>query len=179
MRRLIAGLLLLLFAYHLMGVYPLGMWQRQQFRAAAAQRRAHRPDFGLTRITVACSEAAQAQLRWITDDEFRFRGSLYDALYTHVGTDSVTYWCWHDQGEEQLLDRVAAHPRDWAHPSAEAGKMAKKLFGFWLAVLMPDPGVALPKPLLESTRPHYAAFLQGHGTRPPAAPFVPPRAVRG
>ncbi|UOQ70250.1 hypothetical protein [Hymenobacter cellulosilyticus] len=168
-------MLLLLFVYNLVGFYPAYTWRQHQFRQQAEQqRRAQLPDDALVQIRVARHEAPGTALQWQEQHEFRWRGKLYDVVRQHADADSITYFCWHDQGEEKLLAGLQKHVEQISHPSASAGKTAKKLFDhlFKLAFLPPPsqqaPAVVLPDPLRQY-RPWRAATLH-----PVAAVVVPP-----
>ncbi|TGE24972.1 hypothetical protein E5K00_07160 [Hymenobacter aquaticus] len=175
MKQLIAFVLLVLFLYNLVGFYPAYTWRQHQFREQAErQRRAHLPDQALVRVRVARTAAGEAAPQWQEKHEFRWRGQLYDVVRQQASADSITYFCWHDQGEEKLLAGLHRHVEELTHPNPEAGKTAKKLLDhlFKLALLpapAAEPGRVLPRQLL----PHHAAAA---GNLPPrtAAVVVPP-----
>ncbi|MBO0359539.1 hypothetical protein J0X19_16385 [Hymenobacter sp. BT186] len=147
MKHLAAFLLLAVFLYNLVGVYPVAMWQQHQLRREAERmRHAALPDEALVRIVVARQpEKAAPLIHWQEEHEFSYRGQLYDVVRQRATPDSVTYFCWHDHDEEKLLAGLTKHVREYAHPAAGARKSAKKAFSFLfkLTYLVPA-GAALP-----------------------------------
>lgn len=151
MKQLTSLVLLCLFAYNLVGFYPAYTFRQHQFRKQAEhRRRSQLPDAALVQVRVARHSATTPPLQWQDKHEFRWRGQLYDVVRQHEAADSITYLCWHDQGEEKLLAGLQEHVDQLTHPDASAGKTAKKLFDhlFKLALLSPAPcpvpGVKLP-----------------------------------
>lgn len=134
-------MLLSLFLYNLVGFYPAYTWRQHQFRKQAErQRRIQLPDQALVRIQVA--RLGRAELHWQESHEFRWRGQLYDVVRQHATADSITYFCWHDRGEEKLLAGLQKHVQELTRPGPDAGKAAKKLLEhlFKLAFLaQPSP----------------------------------------
>ncbi|WP_157807305.1 hypothetical protein [Hymenobacter chitinivorans] len=148
-------MLLCLFAYNLVGFYPAYTWRQHQFRKQAEhQRRAQLPDHALVQVRVARHSATTPALQWQDEHEFRWRGQLYDVVRQHAAPDSITYLCWHDQGEEKLLAGLQEHVEQLTHPDASAGKTAKKLFDhlFKLALLSSDSYPTLVATLLPMQR---------------------------
>ena len=134
------------------------------------------PAAALVRIAVARRPTQETGLVWHEQDEFSYRGRLFDVVRQHSGRDSITYLCWPDQGEERLLASVAEHVRDYAHPNAETRKSAKKAFDFLFKLPFLPPG---PYPVFglvgRRSAPHYPPFAARWGRRAGAAPFIPPR----
>ncbi|MCB2407847.1 hypothetical protein LGH74_07655 [Hymenobacter sp. BT178] len=155
---------MLLFLYNTVGFYPAYTWRQHQFRREAEhQRRAQLPDAALTRVQVARTPLAGAELQWQEANEFRWRGQLYDVVRQRADADSITYFCWHDQGEEKLLAGLQKHLDQLTHPDQSAGKTARKLFDhlFKLAffpVSAPDVAVTV-RPMANRSYHHLEAAL--------------------
>jgi len=45
---------------------------------------------------------AEDDLTWKHSKEFRYMDSMYDIVDTEINGDSVIYWCWPDQKENEL-----------------------------------------------------------------------------
>lgn len=176
-----AFVLLAVFLYHLVGVYPVAVWQQQQFRREAeVRRRASLPAAALVRIAVARQPTRATGLVWHESDEFSYRGRLFDVVRQQTGRDSTIYLCWPDRGEEQLLASLAQHVREYAHPNAETRKSAKKAFDFlfkfhFLLPASPRP----PSVVSRFLKPRYPAYVAVPCRRPNTPPFAPPRPGSG
>ncbi|MCB0282255.1 MAG: hypothetical protein H6627_06055 [Calditrichae bacterium] len=59
----------------------------------------------LVQIKLSHTEAA-LQLDWEHDEEFEYKGQMYDLVKSKVTPDSVYYWCWLDQKETELNNRL-------------------------------------------------------------------------
>ncbi|UOQ50957.1 hypothetical protein [Hymenobacter cellulosivorans] len=174
MKQLISLVLLFLFAYNLVGFYPAYTWRQHQFRKQAEQqRRAQLPDKALVRIRVA--RAGTLELQWQEKHEFRWRGGLYDVVRQHVAADSITYFCWRDQGEEKLLAGLQKHVEQLTHPDSSAGKTAKKLFDhlFKLAIFSASAAEVVAA-ALQPSQPPYRVFSSAIRCLPAAVVQPPP-----
>ncbi|WP_022822980.1 hypothetical protein [Hymenobacter norwichensis] len=161
MKHFTTFLLLAVFLYNLVGVYPVAMWQQHQLRCEAERmRRANLPDEALVRIVVARQPAQNKhQVQWHEEHEFSYRGQLYDVVRQRVTPDSVTYFCWHDHDEEKLLAGLNKHVREYAYPAAGARKSAKKAFSYWFKInyLVPASNV-LPMAIAVASQPTYPEY---------------------
>lgn len=164
MKHFTTFLLLTVFLYNLVGVYPVTMWQQHQLRREAERiRRAALPDEALVRIVVARQPGEKGpRVQWQEEHEFSYGGQLYDVVRQRATADSVTYFCWHDHNEEKLLAGLTKHVREYAHPAAGARKSAKKALGFLFKLnyllpahdsLLAIAGVASPPVYPEYTVP--------------------------
>lgn len=169
-------MLLAVFLYNLVGVYPVALWRQHAFRQAAeARRRAALPDRALVRVAVA-QHAASPALVWHEAQEFSYRGQLFDVVRQHARADSTIYFCWPDRGEEHLLASLAEHVREFAQPDAGTRKSAQKALDY-LAKLYLLPAAAdssAPFRLALASR-HYPEYAPVLCSRPPSAPFAPPQ----
>ncbi len=48
----------------------------------------------------------KAKLSWKHDREFQFKGEFYDIVEKEIHGDSVSYWCWWDNEETQLSQKL-------------------------------------------------------------------------
>jgi hypothetical protein len=170
-------LLLTVFLYNLVGVYPVAMWQQHELRRTAEKlRRSSLPDAALVRITVARHPVGAAPLQWHEPHEFSYRGQRYDIVRQRATPDSVAYFCWHDRGEEKLLAGLAKHLREYAHPEAGARKSAKKAFSDLskLSFLLPTTRLS-GSPTARVVKPKYAFYAAALSSLPAEVPFAPPR----
>jgi len=178
LKHLAAFFLLAVFLYHLVGVYPAALWQQHTLRRAAeARRHAALPDRALVRISVSRAAQAVPAVVWHETEEFTYRGQLYDVVRQRVTPDSVTYFCWPDHEEEQLLAQVAAQIRELVHPDASTHKSAKKVFDYLakLVFLVPEARPALC-PLGHTARLSYPTLTEALCYAPQEVPVGPPRA---
>lgn len=169
-------MLLAVFLYNLVGVYPVALWRQHEFRQAAeAQRRMGLPDEALVRIVVA-NKVKSTDLVWQEAQEFSYHGQLFDVVRQHARADSTIYCCWPDRGEEHLLASLAEHVREFAQPDAGTRKSAQKVMDY-LAKLYLLPAAADSTatfwPTIASR--HYPEYTPVPCSRPPSAPFAPPQ----
>ncbi|WP_135393311.1 hypothetical protein [Hymenobacter metallicola] len=100
---------------------------------------------------MARTQRAAEALQWQDSQEFRWHGRLYDVVRQQATADSITYFCWHDQGEEKLLAGLQEHLEQLSHPDPEAGKAAKKLLDHlakltWLGAAPGEPAGVVKAP---------------------------------
>ena len=169
-------MLLAVFLYNLVGVYPVALWRQHTFRRVAeAQRRRALPDRLLTRVAVA-RQAKSTDLVWHEAEEFSYRGHLFDVVRQHTWADSTIYLCWPDRGEEQLLASLVEHVREFAQPDAGTRKAAQKALNYLAKLYLLPSAEALPAAFARTAggqlHPAYAAVPC---SRPLSAPFAPPQ----
>jgi hypothetical protein len=176
LKQLSVFILLAVFLYHLVGVYPVALWQQHAFRQVAeSQRRAALPDQALVRVAVA-QHPASADLVWHEAQEFSYRGQLFDVVRQHAWPDSTIYFCWPDRGEEHLLTSLVEHVREFAQPDAGTRKSAQKALDYLAKLyLLPAAESYCPAFLRSAARPRYPAYAAKSYSRAPSAPFAPPQ----
>lgn len=169
-------MLLAVFLYNLVGVYPVALWRQHEFRRVAeTQRRAALPDRALVRVAVA-HQAKPTDLVWHEAEEFSYRGQLFDVVRQHTRADSTIYFCWPDRGEEHLLAGLVEHVRAFAQPDAGSRKSAQKALDYLSKLyLLPAAEVPAAAFLRTAGGQLYANYASGPCFRPPSAPFAPPR----
>ena len=172
-------MLLAVFLYNLVGAYPVALWRQHEFRRVAeAQRRAGLPDAALVRVAVA-RHAKPAALVWHEAGEFSYRGRLFDVVRQHPRADSTVYLCWPDRGEEHLLAKLTEHVREFAHPDAGTRKSAQKVLDYLAKLYLLPVSASLPLPTIRlSGGQAFCIYKAVPCTRPPSAPFAPPRPNR-
>jgi len=52
-------------------------------------------------------EESQNVLTWEDEKEFEYRGHMYDVVETQFTSDSVYFWCWSDDDETDLNEKIA------------------------------------------------------------------------
>jgi hypothetical protein len=71
------------------------------------------PDKNLSLIKVAVNdEQNQAEIEWLEEHEFRYRGQMFDVVRSSLSNDTSYYYCINDKQEEQLfssLDKQIEH----------------------------------------------------------------------
>lgn len=176
MKQLSILILLAVFLYHLVGVYPVALWEQYAFRQAAeAQRRAGLPDAALVRVAVA-QHVASPNLVWHEAQEFSYRGQLFDVVRQHARPDSTIYFCWPDRGEERLLASLAEHVREFAQPDAGTRKSAQKALDYLAKLyLLPAAESYCPAPGLTWSTRLYPPYTAVPCSRALSVPFAPPQ----
>ncbi|NND34713.1 MAG: hypothetical protein HKN76_19155, partial [Saprospiraceae bacterium] len=58
----------------------------------------------LTVIRIAKED--QQILRWEREDEFEYRGEMYDVVARSESSDSLTFHCWHDVDESEVKEKI-------------------------------------------------------------------------
>lgn len=176
MKQLSVFVLLAVFFYNLVGVYPVALWRQHAFRQAAeARRRAALPDRALVRVAVA-QHAASPTLVWHEAQEFSYRGQLFDVVRQHARADSTVYFCWPDQGEEHLLASLAEHVREFAQPDTGTRKSAQKALDYLAKLYLLPTAADSPAPFrLAMASRHYPEYTPVPCSRPPSVPFAPPQ----
>ncbi len=88
-------------------------WQRDQVRRAARHQIVHGlPRAQLHRFAKCHSQTTwPAEITWIEDHEFTYKGVFYDVVFREQGTDSLILYAWADLEETKLereIDQLMA-----------------------------------------------------------------------
>ncbi len=106
MRQLTGIGLFVLFAFLMVGIYPMQWALRHMARREARamiRARGNRME-GLVSFTFHTSrgEVTDPAFAWEEEDEFTFHGHLYDVVDQHVDGDRITFHCLPDAEEDGL-----------------------------------------------------------------------------
>lgn len=103
MRRIVSIVFLLVFLFNIAGYYPVFLIQQQLIRKEvrlAIQQKASIEEL----VCISVSKSDSKLLRWIKDDEFVYKGNLYDIVWMEKESDrAIHYWCINDDKEKSLL----------------------------------------------------------------------------
>lgn len=169
--RLWSILLLLCFLGPLLGSYA---WLQFQKMEARKQAKAHILR-GLDRSQLChfqFSPAENQALEWEGDDEFEWRGNMYDVVEVEIHNGQIHYWCWLDDAEtevERQLERWIASVtgQDHKHNSTQA-----RWWEVCLNVFPPPPSIELKSQSVQC--PHWNSakvhFYSNPDSRPPTPP---------
>lgn len=106
MKRLIAILLLGLFAYQLIGGYLVfKIWQWQIKSNIKHQILHSLPPEKITLLSLDSTQ--QKQMQWEEEGEFVYQGRWYDVIKIIPQAQFTLYYCYHDTKEEKLLKKFS------------------------------------------------------------------------
>lgn len=126
MKRFLALIFLFLYLYNIAGY--LAVFSVLQYRVRDEMKR-------MLKATVQEGELIKLafhepslekglySIQWITDDEFRFNGSMYDILRSDTSADTVYFVCINDVQEEQLFSHLDSHVQRHMGDTGQAGKL--------------------------------------------------------
>ncbi|HEA31041.1 MAG TPA: hypothetical protein ENH91_13795 [Leeuwenhoekiella sp.] len=112
MHKIIALCLTTIFAFNLLGHIVLFKVQQYQARREAIHNiKSGLPDAQLTRIFI--KKENLSSLLWLGDDEFRYRGKMYDVIKKRQDYKGNTiYYCYDDSLESFLYSRLTKHVKN-------------------------------------------------------------------
>lgn len=91
----------------------------------------------LVLLTFTQEEALQV-LRWERDDEFEYRGQMYDVVRTEKEGDSIRFWCWPDGPETRLNQELEALTARLFHDAPEPGQQTGRLVYFFKSLFFSE-----------------------------------------
>ncbi|HRH39627.1 MAG TPA: hypothetical protein PK760_14855, partial [Flavobacteriales bacterium] len=106
MRRSIGIVLLLFFAFTLVGVHPLQEVLREMARAEMVRNiAANGTEEGVTQLHFALDgdRVADPLFAWEEEDEFTYDGRLYDVVRTERTGDHIVFFCIPDEREDSIV----------------------------------------------------------------------------
>jgi hypothetical protein len=107
MQRSVSSALLIVFAFALVGVYPL-QWQfrmaaRTHMRAMVRTQGRRLPGALELSFPLSHGTVSDERFAWEEKDEFSLDGRMYDVISLHVSADKVTFLCVADAEEGELI----------------------------------------------------------------------------
>ncbi len=126
MKRAIAVVFLFLYAYNFVGY--LAVFTALQHRAKKTVKRtlmAHVPESQLVRFSFFTPQVEQREspLQWIEENEFRYRGGLYDVARMFSSGDSTIILALRDDQEERLFADLDKHVSRHMGTSTEQARL--------------------------------------------------------
>jgi hypothetical protein len=112
-------------------------WEKMQLKRAVKTRMIAGMDRGELLLLAFTREEARHSLEWEHADEFEWCGRMYDVVERHSRGDSLLYWCWPDDEETSLNQRLATLlSRAWqADPQQE---QEERLITFFISLYHPQ-----------------------------------------
>ena len=103
MKSIVAVCLVVVFAFNFGGAYLLLKIEQHQIRKEVKQKikKGIKKD-ELTLITVTSQNINE--IEWEHDDEFRYKGKMYDVVYKETHQNTVIYYTLPDKKEHQLIE---------------------------------------------------------------------------
>ncbi|MCB0555712.1 MAG: hypothetical protein KDD02_19350 [Phaeodactylibacter sp.] len=131
MSRIFAIILPCIFALNIFGVFAVFRIQRLQIRREIkAQIKQGISEKELFKITVAPEHASA--LSWKKDDEFRYKGIMYDVVRKEIINDStIIYYCISDRQETALFANLDELVRKGMHSRKDSNKPLENLFNLF------------------------------------------------
>ncbi|HEX9656168.1 MAG TPA: hypothetical protein VGB89_04515 [Bacteroidota bacterium] len=81
------------------------------------------PDVEL--VVIPAHENDTHEFQWMKENEFRYRGGLYDIVKTRVTTDTTYYYCINDLQEERLFENLGEEVRKHTQNNKAATSLVK------------------------------------------------------
>ena len=130
MKRIISFFLLLVFAFNLAGVTILFKVQQHQIKSTIKrqiQGGGRKDELCAIRV----DEENDADVWWLEEGEFFYRGAMYDVVRKRVISEKETiYYCINDVLEKKLYENIDALAGKHPPGSKHLGDIAKKLVNF-------------------------------------------------
>jgi len=144
MKRVFVFLLLLLYAYNILGYLAMFYGIQRRVKSEMWQvMKADIPETNLVRLVFHTSALKQGAypLTWIDDHEFRYNDRMYDIIRSSVEGDSSYFLCINDVQEEQLFSQLHKHVQQHTGDSGQSGKLDpfKDLFKESLSACLAPP----------------------------------------
>ncbi|NUO03016.1 MAG: hypothetical protein HUU01_20600, partial [Saprospiraceae bacterium] len=110
-RQLLAAALLLILLLHPQAWNSWAFMLRAKIRYEVRERfekksQEHQAAVTVLKIPLSWIEQGHPELIWTEDDEFRYKGEMYDILSHEQHGDAIWYTCFHDKAETELMDGV-------------------------------------------------------------------------
>ena len=129
-------------------------------------------DIDLVVLTFSKVEAKNL-LRWERDDEFEYRGKMYDVVKIEENGDQILYWCWPDEPESELNQKLRSITaqlfKDVPLPKNQGAKLVlffKSLFFSADSIVYLYPSETGPLALYEGEKIYRAPALELWDTPP-------------
>lgn len=125
MKRFFVFVFLSLYLYNIVGY--LAVFTVLQYRVRSEVKKmlkATVPEGEILTLTFHTEslEKGGYALQWIEPHEFRYNGSMYDILRTHISGDSTYFECINDVQEEMLFAHLDLHVQRHMGDSGQPGK---------------------------------------------------------
>ena len=105
LRKSIAILLLILFAYNIFGFYYCFIYKQNKIRSEIkTQIKNNVPQEQLIILTFTKKQVKK--LAFQDENEFRLNGKMYDIVKTTIKNNIITYFCINDVQEEELFESL-------------------------------------------------------------------------
>ena len=106
MRKLLSVILLILILLNSAGIFIYFQGYRYHFRNTLKNSRLHYKNTQLVQLTF--DENTVKQIRWIEKDrEFIHNGIMYDIIETKTINGAITFFCYEDKKETELLAAIS------------------------------------------------------------------------
>ncbi|WP_031428373.1 hypothetical protein [Flavimarina sp. Hel_I_48] len=112
MNKIISLFLTIIFAFNILGPILLFKVHQYEVRKQSILRiKKGLPDAHLAQIAVGRENSKH--LLWLGDDEFRYRGKMYDVVRAQqVNNGNIIYYCYAGSQESFLYSRLSKHLKD-------------------------------------------------------------------
>lgn len=95
---------------------------------------------------------AQKELHWEHQDEFEYRGKMYDVVRYKEEGNLIHYWCWPDEPESNLNQKLISVTAKLLNQAPEPKHQGEKLVVFFKALFFEkESQVNLYPPIIIST----------------------------
>ena len=106
MKTMLRRIWVLFLGVSLLGPSMVACWvvgfQKHQIRKEVKHQLGARADKADLQLLTFSHAEAKNRLYWEHQDEFEYRGEMYDVVERVEHGDSVSFWCWHDHEESEL-----------------------------------------------------------------------------
>lgn len=124
MKRAISILLLVVVFYQFVGaVFVYGWWLRSvKMEAGEKAERIESSEHTLLKLPASWEERPPAELTWHGENEFRYRGEMYDVVRSERHGDYTWYYVYWDRAETELMDNISSYVSDALKQNADVDR---------------------------------------------------------
>ncbi|MCB0516203.1 MAG: hypothetical protein R2798_13285 [Chitinophagales bacterium] len=173
--KLIGILLLFCLVAPVTGMFFLLQYQKFQLKKEIKQHiisGIDKEDLVLLKFT---REQVQSQLVWEHDKEFSYQGEMYDIVSTQTVGDTIFYWCWWDNEETQLNQKLIALLNIQLQHNQQRKSNQQQILAFFKSLFCNEIEEKITfSTAKENPFMHYCFHYQHTANSPP---FPPPRLV--
>lgn len=134
----VSFILLISLIIPLSGPYILLDLQKIAVRHEIRQQIAARLPKSELRFFRFAKESRTAGVNWVEEGEFETGGKMYDVVFREEGADSVSYWCFEDQGESQIKIRLKMLVNQESENSPGQRAQTRQITSFFSTLFTPE-----------------------------------------
>lgn len=152
MKRALAILLLITFAFNFIGVgFVYNAWLisiKQNVKQKI--KKEYKGKKTVVKIPKSWSDAPPADFKWHEEREFEYRGQMYDVIKKETHGDEIWYYCHWDKAETKLLNNLSQYVTDYLQQHPSDKQKESTLQAYLDKLFLASGGTAFLAPLYEA-----------------------------